>query len=263
MTKPSPLLSRRSVLTAGTASAATVLLGGCDRLSEAPSFRKFLASAEGLTYRAQRTLFGRNALAREYTAKEIAKTFRANGSQEEYNLPPDYVDLMQSGFESWRLQIDGLVMRPMSLSLADLRALPSQTQITRHDCVEGWSCIGSWTGPRLSAVLSAVDLRPEARFVVFHCADEVLRYVDGMYAYYESIDLIDAYHPQTILAYELNGMPLPLANGAPLRVRIERQLGYKMAKFLTRIEVTDRIDRIRGGWGGYWEDQGYDWYAGI
>jgi DMSO/TMAO reductase YedYZ molybdopterin-dependent catalytic subunit len=263
MTRYSPLLSRRSILTAGIASAATVLLGGCDRLSEAPSFREFLASAEGLTYRAQRTLFGRNALAGEYPAKDIAKTFRANGSQDDYNLPPDYVDLMQSGFESWRLRVDGLVMQPMSLSLADLRALPPQTQITRHDCVEGWSCIGSWTGPRLSTVLSAVGLRPEARFVVFHCADEVLRYIDGMYAYYESIDLIDAYHPQTILAYELNGMPLPLANGAPLRVRIERQLGYKMAKFLTRIEVTDRIDHIRGGRGGYWEDQGYDWYAGI
>jgi DMSO/TMAO reductase YedYZ molybdopterin-dependent catalytic subunit len=263
MTRYSPLLSRRSILTAGIASAATVLLGGCDRLSEAPSFREFLASAEGLTYRAQRTLFGRNALAGEYPAKDIAKTFRANGSQDDDNLPPDYVDLMQSGFESWRLRVDGLVMQPMSLSLADLRALPSQTQITRHDCVEGWSCIGSWTGPRLSTVLSAVGLRPEARFVVFHCADEVLRYVDGMYAYYESVDLIDAYHPQTILAYELNGMPLPLANGAPLRVRIERQLGYKMAKFLTRIEVTDRIDHIRGGRGGYWEDQGYDWYAGI
>jgi DMSO/TMAO reductase YedYZ molybdopterin-dependent catalytic subunit len=263
MTRYSPLLSRRSILTAGIASAATVLLGGCDRLSEAPSFREFLASAEGLTYRAQRTLFGRNALAREYPAKDIAKTFRANGSKDDYNLPPDYVDLMQSGFESWRLRVDGLVMQPMSLSLADLRALPSQTQITRHDCVEGWSCIGSWTGPRLSTVLSAVGLRPEARFVVFHCADEVLRYIDGMYAYYESIDLIDAYHPQTILAHELNGMPIPLANGAPLRVRIERQLGYKMAKFLTHIEVTDRIDHIRGGRGGYWEDQGYDWYAGI
>jgi DMSO/TMAO reductase YedYZ molybdopterin-dependent catalytic subunit len=256
-------MSRRSILTAGTASAATLLLGACDRLSEAPSFREFLTSGEGLTYRVQRTLFGRNALAREYTAKDIAKTFRANGSQEEYNLPADYVDLMQSSFESWRLRVDGLVMQPMSLSLADLRALPSRTQITRHDCVEGWSCIGSWTGPQLSTVLSAVGLHPEARFIVFHCADEVLRYVDGMYSYYESIDLIDAYHPQTILAYELNGIPLPLANGAPLRVRIERQLGYKMAKFLTRIEVTDRVDHIRGGRGGYWEDQGYDWYAGV
>jgi DMSO/TMAO reductase YedYZ molybdopterin-dependent catalytic subunit len=222
-----------------------------------------LAGAETLTYRAQRTLLGRNALAREYSVDDIAKTFRPNGSQEAYNLPPRYLELMQDGFSDWRLRIDGLVMQPASLSLNDLRALPSQTQITRHDCVEGWSCIGSWTGPRLSTILSRVVMRPDARFVVFHCADEVLRYIDGANAYYESVDLIDAYHPQTILAYELNGMPLPLAYGAPLRVRIERQLGYKMAKFLTRIEVVDRFDRIRGGRGGYWEDQGYDWYAGI
>jgi DMSO/TMAO reductase YedYZ molybdopterin-dependent catalytic subunit len=208
-------------------------------------------------------VFGRDALAREYGVKDAAPTFRANGSQDAYNLPPDYIEAMESGFESWRLQVDGLVVQPMSLSLAGLRALPSQTQITRHDCVEGWSCIGGWTGPRLSSVLSRAGLRPEARFIVFHCADEVLRYIDGSYSYYESIDLIDAYHPQTILAYELNGTPLPLAYGAPLRVRIERQLGYKMAKFLSRIEVTDRIDHIRGGRGGYWEDQGYDWYAGI
>jgi len=254
--------SRRSIL-AGGASAATMLLGGCDRLSESPSFRDFIASAERLTYRAQRTVFGRDALAREYTANDVAPIFRANGSQDAYNLPPDYLEAMESGFESWRLRVDGLVMQPMSFSLADLRALPSQTQITRHDCVEGWSCIGGWTGPRLSSVLAAAGLRPEARFIVFHCADEVLRYVDGSYSYYESIDLIDAYHPQTILAYELNGMPLTLAYGAPLRVRIERQLGYKMAKFLSRIEITDRIDHIRGGRGGYWEDQGYDWYAGI
>jgi DMSO/TMAO reductase YedYZ molybdopterin-dependent catalytic subunit len=263
MARASHVLSRRHVLAAGAASAATLLLGGCDRLSEAPSFREFLAGAEGLTYRVQRLLFGRDALAREFTANQVAKTFRANGSQEEYNLPPGYAELMDGAFADWRLQVDGLVMQPMSLSLAELRALPSQTQITRHDCVEGWSCIGSWTGLRLSSVLSRAGLRPEARFVVFHCADEVLRYVDGTHAYYESIDLIDAFHPQTILAYELNGKPLPFAYGAPLRVRIERQLGYKMAKFLTRIEVTDRIDHIRGGRGGYWEDQGYDWYAGI
>jgi DMSO/TMAO reductase YedYZ molybdopterin-dependent catalytic subunit len=263
MIKPSQLFTRRRVLAAGTAGAATVVLGGCDKLSDTPAFREFLASAEGLTYRTQRTLFGRNTLAREYALSDVAATFRPNGSQDAYNLPPGYVELMERGFEGWGLQIDGLVSQPMRLSLADLRALPSQTQITRHDCVEGWSCIGRWTGPKLSAVLSRVDPLPEARFVVFHCADELLRYVSGAFAYYESVDLIDAYHPQTILAYELNGMPLPLANGAPLRVRVERQLGYKMAKFLTRIEVTDRLDHIRGGRGGYWEDQGYEWYAGI
>ncbi len=150
-----------------------MLLGGCDRLSEAPSFRNFLASAEWLTYRAQRTVFGRAALAREYTVNDVAPTFRANGSQDAYNLPPDYLEAIESGFESWRLQVVGLVMQPMSLSLADLRALPSQTQITRHDCVEGWSCIGGWTGPRLSSVLSIAGLRPEARFIP-HSPDDAM-----------------------------------------------------------------------------------------
>jgi len=255
--EPRLLLSRRQLL---VSSAATLTLGGCDRLSAAPTFQQFLAAAEGLTYRAHRTLIPRGALAREYSAQDISKRFRANGSQEAYNLPPGYLD---NGFAGWRLQVNGLVIRPASFSLADLHALSPRTQITRHDCVEGWSCIGSWTGPQLSAVLDRVALRPEARFIVFHCADEVLRYLDGSHSYYESIDLVDAFHPQTILAYEMNGAPLSLAHGAPVRLRVERQLGYKMAKFITRIEAVDRLDNIRGGGGGYWEDNGYEWYAGI
>src|SRR5258706_5686390 len=253
------VLSRRGLL----GGSAALILGGCDRLSRAPTFQQFLATAEGLTYRVQRTLIGRESLAREFSAKDIAKTFRANGSQDTYNLPPEHLELAQDNYAGWRLQVDGLVSRPASFSLADLRALGPRTQITRHDCVEGWSCIGSWNGPPLSAVLDRVGLRPEARFILFHCADEQLRYLDGSHTYYESIDLVDAFHPQTILAYELNGAPLPLANGAPLRLRVERQLGYKMAKFITRIEAVDRFDRIRGGRGGYWEDEGYEWYAGI
>ena len=254
------MLSRRQLLVSG---AATLILSGCDRLSAAPTFQQFLAGAEGLTYRSQRTLIGRSALAPEYSAKDVSKVFRANGSQDTYNVPPEYLELASDGYARWRLQVGGLVMRPASFSLADLRSFRARTQITRHDCVEGWSCIGSWSGPPLSAVLDRVGLRPEARFIVFHCADEVLRYIDGANAYYESIDLIDAFHPQTILAYEMNGAPLPFAHGAPLRLRVERQLGYKMAKFITRIEAVDRLDNIRGGHGGYWEDDGYEWYAGI
>jgi DMSO/TMAO reductase YedYZ molybdopterin-dependent catalytic subunit len=253
-------LNRRQLL---TSSAATLILGGCDQLSASPTFRQFLAAAEGVNYRAQRLLIPRGALAPEYGANDIAATFRANGSQEIYNLPPEYRDLAEDGYAGWRLKVDGLVFRPASFTLADLRAMDSRTQVTRHDCVEGWSCIGRWTGPSLSAVLDRAGLRPEARFIVFHCADEVLRYIDGEHSYYESIDLIDAFHPQTILAYELNGAPLPLANGAPLRLRVERQLGYKSAKYITRIEAVDRFDGIRGGRGGYWEDDGYEWYAGI
>jgi DMSO/TMAO reductase YedYZ molybdopterin-dependent catalytic subunit len=189
--------------------------------------------------------------------------FRANGSQDAYNLPPGYTESAAEGFGDWRLEVDGLVMRPTSLTLADLRALPPRTQITRHDCVEGWSCIGGWTGPPLSTVLDRVGLRPDARFIVFHCADELPRYIDGANPFYESIDLIDAYHPQTILAYDMNGAPLPVAHGASVRLRVERQLGYKMAKFVTRIEVVSRFDHIGRGRGGTWEDDGYEWYAGI
>ena len=260
VTKLRLLLSRRKVL---VGSAATLILGGCDRLASSPTFQQLLGSAEGLTYRSQRTLISRQALAREYGSADISVRFKANGSQDPYNLPPGYTDLAQDGYAGWRLDVGGLVMNPMSFSLADLRGLNARTQITRHDCVEGWSAIGGWTGPPLSAVLDRVGLRPEARFIVFHCADEVLRYIEGTDTYYESIDLIDAFHPQTILAYEMNGAPLTLEHGAPLRLRVERQLGYKMAKFISRIEAVDRFDTIRGGRGGYWEDAGYEWYAGI
>jgi len=182
------------------------------------------------------------ARSRENTA---LRTFRRRSAPMDLrnarHLPPGYVDLAQSGFGDWRLQVDGLVMRPTSFSLDDIRALPARTQITRHDCVEGWSCIGSWTGAPLSTILDTVGLRPEARFIIFHCADELPRYVRGDSPFYESIDLIDAFHPQTILAYEMNGVPLLLAHGAPLRLRVERQLGYKMAKFLRRVEVLERF----------------------
>jgi DMSO/TMAO reductase YedYZ molybdopterin-dependent catalytic subunit len=255
------LLNRRQLL---AGSAATLALGGCDRLSSAPSFQRFLSTAEKLTYRTHRSLILPGAMAREYSAADISPQFRANGAQDSYNLPPEHLELAQDGYVRWRLKVDGLVMRPGSFSLADLRAMNPRTQITRHDCVEGWSCIGRWTGPQLSAVLDRVGLRPEARFIVFHCADEQLRYLDGSHAYYESIDLIDAFHPQTILAYAMNGAPLLLAYGAPLRLRVERQLGYKMAKFIARIEAVDRLENIGAGRGGYWEDNNdYAWYAGI
>ncbi len=141
--------------------------------------------------------------------------------------------------------------------------MPSRTQITRHDCVEGWSCIAKWTGVQLSRVLDQAAIKPEARYVVFRCYDPIQDTpFEPADLYYESIDLISARHPQTILAYGLNGQTLPVANGAPLRVRIEQQLGYKMAKYIRAIELVDSFDKIGGGNGGYWEDRGYDWYAG-
>ena len=258
-----PVVSRRGFLASGAAGFAGLAFAGCDRLSSALTFRELLGSTEGLNQRVQRALLWRGSLAREYSPAEISRPFRANGSQDASSLPPDYEALVESGFAKWRLEVDGLVQRPARFSLADLRELPARTQITRHDCVEGWSCIGGWTGFQLSTMLERVGLRPEARFIVFRCADERPRFTRGERPYYESIDLIDAFHPQTILAYEMNGAPLPLAHGAPLRLRLERQLGYKMAKFVIRIEAVNAFGHIGRGRGGTWEDDGYEWYAGV
>jgi len=217
-----------------------------------------LESAERLNERVAKVVTGRKAMAQEFSAADLSPTFRSNGTAEPNN--PEYAALAAKGFDGYALDVSGLVAQPRRFSLAELRALPSRTQITRHDCVEGWSAIGKWTGVPLSEVLQLVRPLPTARYVVFHCADPM---DDDGTRYYESIDMDDARHPQTILAYELNGQTLPIANGAPLRVRIERQLGYKMAKYIMRIELVAQYKHIGGGNGGYWEDQGYEWYAGI
>ncbi|HEY9216764.1 MAG TPA: molybdopterin-dependent oxidoreductase, partial [Phenylobacterium sp.] len=175
----------------------------------------------------------------------------------------EYVALRDAGFADYRLVVDGLVERPLTLSLADLRALPTRSQITRHDCVEGWSSIGKWTGARLSAVLQRAGLKPDARFIVFHCADTLEPTLDNTGRYYESIDLEDALHEQTILAYEMNDAPLAVKHGAPLRLRVERQLGYKHAKYVMRLEAVKDYAHLGRGSGGFWEDRGYEWYAGI
>jgi len=200
----------------------------------------------------------RSPLAREFSERDISPVFKANGTKNPNT--PAYNALAAANFANWRLRIDGLVERPVDLGIADLRALPSRTQITRHDCVEGWSAIGKWQGAQLGPLLQSVGLKPNARFAVMHCADN---YGGGADMYYESIDLVDGFHPQTILAYDLNGQPLDIAHGAPLRLRVERQLGYKHAKYLMRIEMVERLDTFGRGRGGYWEDRGYEWYAGI
>jgi DMSO/TMAO reductase YedYZ molybdopterin-dependent catalytic subunit len=253
--------SRRGFLRGVGIAAATLVLGGCDQLSQAPWFRNILFSAERLTRAAQRTLLGSNDLAPEYTQADLSPKFRANGSTSPDD--PDYVALAENGFAEWKLKVDGLVETPAEFSLADLRAMPSRTQITRHDCVEGWSCIGKWKGVPLSHLLEKVKLKPEARYIVFHCADALEKTLDGSGIYYESIGREDAFHPQTILAYEMNDTVLPIAYGAPLRLRVERQLGYKMAKYVMRIEAVESFETIGGGKGGFWEDRGYEWYAGI
>jgi DMSO/TMAO reductase YedYZ molybdopterin-dependent catalytic subunit len=252
-----PRPNRRSFLLSGAAAGGAALLGGCDQLSQSSSVRSVLDSAEGLTQAAQRLLLSRRALAREYPQSDLSAHFRANGSTDVHD--PAYQRAAETGFADWRLRIDGLVSRPTELSLAELRKLPARTQITRHDCVEGWSAIGKWTGARLGPLLQSVGLKPEARYLVFHCADKMGRRDN----YYESIDLIDAFHPQTILAYDMNGAALPVPHGAPLRLRVERQLGYKMAKYVMRMEAVASFSAMRGGRGGFWEDLGYAWYAGI
>ena len=257
-----PKLDRRGFLTRGLAVASAALLGGCDgELSEQPWVKRVLSSAETLTRVTQRALIPANALAREYSEAEISKDFKANGSTDVDD--DDYRAQAAKAFADWRLKVDGLVATPLELSLAELRAMPSRTQITRHDCVEGWSCIGKWTGVPLSALLDKAGLEPNARYIVFYCADDLAETGDDEGKYYESIGLEDAFHPQTILAYDMNGAPLPIPHGAPLRLRVERQLGYKMAKYVMRIEAVDEIADIRGGRGGFWEDRGYEWYAGI
>lgn len=246
----------------GSALGASALaLAGCDAPAPNADVEAVIGSAENLTMKAQRLLQGRDALAREFSETDISPSFRVNGS----SMPDSeqYAALLESNFADWRLKIDGLVVRPCEFSLADLKRLPAQTQITRHDCVEGWSAIGKWTGVPLGFLLRSVGLKPSARFAVFHCADELEKTLDGSGRYYESIDLIDAFHRQTILAYAMNGKDLAVGHGAPLRLRVERQLGYKQAKYVMRIEVVDSFGGFWGGNGGYWEDRGYEWYAGI
>jgi len=252
-------LGRRSFLTRVGGSIGTLMLAGCDdRLSENPDVVRILDGAEAVSRFVQKAVTSKTALAREYTEAEISRDFRANGTTEPSD--PDYQSLARNGFADWRLVVGGLVVRPGSFSLAELKEMPSRMQITRHDCVEGWSCIGKWKGVRLGALLDRVGPHPEARYIMFFCAD--VMDLSGT-KYYESIDLDGAYHAQTILAYEMNDMALPIAHGAPLRLRDERQLGYKMAKYIMSIELVADFTQIGNGSGGYWEDQGYEWWAGI
>jgi len=248
------MIGRRRFIAAG---ASGLLLGGCDRLNNSPAFRGVLRSAEELTMASQRLISSRDALAREYGEADMSPIFRSNGTAKPGT--PEYAGHLAEQFANWRLTVDGLVARPLSIPIETLRRLPMRTQITRHDCVEGWSAIGKWHGVQLSRILEHAGLSTRAKYIVFHCADRF-----GEKPYYESIDLVDAFHPQTILAWGMNGHLLPVPNGAPLRLRVERQLGYKQAKYIQRIQAVDSLSRVYGGKGGYWEDNvDYEWYAGI
>jgi len=255
-------LDRRRWLAAAGAGLGSLWLAGCDRLAANSTFNGVLKVAETWSQGAQRLVTDRRALAREFAAADISRDFKPNGTMRPQD--PAYQALLAGNFAGYRLTIDGLVEQPLALTLAEVRAAPSRTQITRHDCVEGWSSIGKWKGAWLSALLDRAKLKPEARYIVFHCADTLdPTATDGAGMYYESIDLIDAYHPQTILAYQMNDAPLPVRHGAPLRLRVERQLGYKHAKYVMRVEAVASLDGIGRGQGGFWPDRGYEWYAGI
>jgi DMSO/TMAO reductase YedYZ molybdopterin-dependent catalytic subunit len=253
----SRILTRRKLLTTGMATAGATMLGGCGRLFEGDTMRPLLDFGQLLSYNAHRLLLAHQPLVREYSMDDISPDFPSNGTA----MPSGsaYFDFITTNFENWRLKVDGLVKNPLSVSLDEIKAMPSRSQITQHSCDEGWTAIGQWTGVPLAHLLNMAELQPEARYIVFHCLDEM---TSGE-LYYESIDLFAAFHPQTILAYGMNGGGLPIRHGAPLRLRVEYQVGYKNAKFVTRVEAVDRLNMFGRGKGGYWPDRGYQWYAGL
>lgn len=246
-------LTRRSAIAAGLASIGGLAFARSPRILP-PTFGNVLRMGDTLTYAAQRALLPSDALVREYTIKDLT-SFPATGTIDDSTfISPEmkagYSRLHGDGFSAWRLSVEGLVAKPREFTLAELKQLPSRTQITRHTCEEGWSAIGQWTGVPVSTVLEAAGIQPSARFAVFYSYDE----------WVDSIDMADALHPQTILAYGMNGQDLLMQHGAPMRLRVERQMGYKSMKYVKRIVVTDRFDD--GGEKGNIQN-GWAWYTGI
>ena len=251
--------NRRKFFRRLAGATGALMLAGCDKLSDSAWFGQVLSTGESLNKGAHHLLRTRKTMAQEFSEADLSPDFRSNGTS--FPESAEYQTMAKEDFKDWSLEIAGLVETPLKLTMAQLQALPSRTQITRHDCVEGWSAIGKWTGTPLHEILALVKPLPSARYVVFYCADPMED--DGTDLYYESIDMEDAYHAQTILAYALNDVTLPIKNGAPIRLRVERQLGYKQAKYIMKIALVAHFDDIAGGKGGYWEDNGYEWYAGI
>ncbi|MGB7752014.1 MAG: molybdopterin-dependent oxidoreductase [Candidatus Acidiferrales bacterium] len=249
-------LSRRKLLISGVAATAGVAsLGVAARLAQKyglipPDHGGIYGLGETLTYATQR-LLTKHSLAREFRRDQISKRPLAN------EMPPltdAFKHLQSGGFADWRLTVDGLVDRPASFSLAQLKSYPCHSQITQLACEEGWSYIAEWIGTPLLHVLDAVGIQPQARYIVYISIDP---------DWWESIDMADALHPQTFLAYGMNGGDLPVGNGGPLRLRLPRQVGYKSVKFVTHMTVTDNIKKFGKGLGSAEPEAGYAWYAGI
>jgi DMSO/TMAO reductase YedYZ molybdopterin-dependent catalytic subunit len=249
------LITRREMIVAGLTGVGGLLLSSCSSAEQLPpTYGNLLRAGDNLTYSAQRALLPDGTLAREYTTADIS-SFPATGTVDPGDLKhpktsEEFRQLRAGNFGSYRLTVEGAVARPGSFSLAELKSFPARTQITKHVCEEGWSAIGQWTGVPLSRVLYAAGLLPSARFVSVHSYDD----------WSDSIDMLDALHPQTILAYSMNGRELPLQHGAPLRLRVERQLGYKSMKYVRRIVATEFLDD--GGDRGN-PKNGWAWYVGI
>ncbi|MBM3736409.1 MAG: oxidoreductase [Acidobacteria bacterium] len=250
------MTSRRKLITTGLAAATgTSGLALAARLAGQhgllpPPCGGFFAPGEVLTYGAQR-LLTRHSLAREFDRSQISQPSYANGR------PPQdeaFLRLKAGGFTEWRLMIDGLVARPASYSVADLRAMPSRSQITHLACEEGWSFIAEWTGVPLSHVLELAGAAPQARYVVYRSIQP---------RWWDSVDMADALHPQTLITYGMNGGELPVGHGGPLRLRVPRQLGYKSVKFITHLTVTDSVKSFGKGMGSFAAERGYSWYNGI
>jgi len=247
-------LSRRKLMAAGFTAGAAGLTAAA-RLADRyglipPDWRGIYGPGETLTYAAQRLLTARHSMAREFSRAEISKVAQVTGDPPRRGV---YPRLLATGFAEWRLAVDGLVARPASFSLADLKRLPARSQITEQTCEEGWSFIAEWTGVPFSDLMNLVGVLPQARFAVFFPFDES----------WDSLDMADAWHPQTLIAHSMNGAALPAEHGAPVRLKVPRQLGYKSVKYLRRITLTDTLKNIGSGQGSASPDFGYSWYAGI
>jgi DMSO/TMAO reductase YedYZ molybdopterin-dependent catalytic subunit len=248
------MIRRARFLTLVATSALAGCAGIATKLTENDAFHRALQWPERLD---MAILGAGQPLAREYSDADVSPIFRSNG----FDPPSDsqYLAWSRDGWRGYRLFVTGLVEAPKSYGLAELRSrFDRVAQITRHDCVEGWSVIGKWTGVRLRDVLADAMPKGEARYVVFHCMDD-----DGTGTqYFESLDMHEAAHPQALLAYDLNDRPVPVSNGAPLRLKVPTQLGYKSAKYINKIELVAALGGSLGN-GGYWENEGYEWFAGV